>query len=463
MVNYIHSVFSFKKASPARKIMFSFLFVILTGAFLLTLPISHQSGEFYNIIDALFSATSATCVTGLVVDVTVNEFTIFGQIVIMSLIQIGGLGLMTLMAVFILIMKNRLSMNEKITMKEMLNQEKVFNMHKFILDILKYTILFEGIGMVLLSFVLIPEYGIISGLFKAMFLSISAFCNAGFDVLGATSLNGYVHNPLVMITIMMLIILGGIGFAVWFDVRDKLVPLLKRETTFKKFRKSLSLHTRIVIIVTISLIVLTALLILVVEFQNAGTIGTFNFPQKILTSTFESVTLRTAGFASIDYASLQLATKFLMVMIMFIGGSPGGTAGGVKTTTVAVLILYVYCSLRGRSATTIFKRTIPSDIIIRATGIFFINLVTLFTGVFLLCIFEDKVFIDLLFEAASAMATVGLSLGITPYLSAAGKIVIILLMFVGRIGITTFVMSLVKPSASQGSSVAYPSGNIIVG
>ena len=239
MVQYLHSFFGFKHLTPAQKIAASFLLVILLGTVLLMLPISHRDHQMYSLIDALFTATSATCVTGLVVNVTVQEFTIFGQAVILLLIQIGGLGLMTLMAVFILLLKSRLSMHEKMAMKEMLNQDQVFNMHRFLMDILKYTLLFEGCGMVVLALRFIPDFGIMRGLFKALFVSVSAFCNAGFDNLGAVSLIDYVHDPLVIIPVMALIVLGGLGFAVWFDLRDKIKLWLKREISLEKFRKSL--------------------------------------------------------------------------------------------------------------------------------------------------------------------------------------------------------------------------------
>ena len=463
MVHYIHSFLDFKNFTPAQKIAGSFLLVIMLGTVLLMLPMAHRDHQFYSLIDALFTATSATCVTGLVVDVTVQEFTVFGQAVILMLIQIGGLGLMTLMAVFILLLKSRLSMHEKMAMKEMLNQDQVFNMHRFLMDILKYTMLFEGCGMVLLALRFIPDFGLLRGLFKALFVSVSAFCNAGFDNLGSASLMDYAHDPLVILTIMALIVLGGLGFAVWFDLRDKLKLWLKREINLEKFRKSLSLHTKIVLFMTFQLILVTAVILFLLEFQNEGTIGTFAWWEKGMTSLFESVTLRTAGFASINYANLTLASKFLMVLVMFVGGSPGGTAGGVKTTTLAVLFLFIIATLRGHIHTVMFRRSISRDIIVRAMSIFFINLLTLIMGIFLLCILEDKPFIDLVFEAASALATVGLSLGITSTLSVGGKFIIILLMFVGRVGITTFIMSLISHhNLKQRNAVAYPNGTIIV-
>ena len=464
MVNYIHSLLNFKRFSTAQKIALSFLMVILIGTVLLMMPIAHQNHQVYPFIDSLFTATSATCVTGLVVDVTASEFTLFGQIVIMLLIQIGGLGLMTLMAVFILLLKSRLSMHEKIAMKEMLNQEQVFNMHRFLLDILKYTLLFEGGGMILLSFRFIPEFGLFSGLFKAMFLAVSAFCNAGFDILGSVSLMEYAHDPLVMFTIMALIVLGGLGFAVWFDLRDKLKLLFRRQLKLNRLRKSLSLHTRIVLDMTLLLIFVTAALLFLLEWDNPGTLASFNWWEKGMNALFESVTLRTAGFAGVNYGALTLASKFLMIIIMFIGGSPGGTAGGIKTTTLAVLVIYIISNLRGRTHTVLFRRTISMDIIVRAMGIFFINLMTLLVGIFLLCIFEKHDFIELAFEAVSAMATVGLTLGITSSLTLGGKIIIILLMFIGRIGIMTLVLSLFSHHGKQkNNNVVYPNGSILVG
>lgn len=464
MINFIHSALGLKRLKPAQKIAVSFLFVIITGAILLMLPISNRDFTFFDPIDALFTATSATCVTGLVTVVTYDQFNAFGQLVILVMIQVGGLGLMTLMASFILFVKSRLSMHEKLAMKEMLNQDKVFDMRKFLMDIIKYTALFESIGALLLSFQMIPEFGFLKGLWKSIFLSVSAFCNAGFDIIGNASLAPYVHNPLVCFTIISLIILGGLGFAVWFDLRDKLTPLFRREVTFKKFRKSLTLHTRLVLCMTAALILGTALLILLIEFQNTATIGDFTLPEKIMTAIFESVTLRTAGFATINYGGLMEATKFMMMLVMFIGGSPGGTAGGIKTTTFAVLILFIIATFKGKE-TVVFKRTILKETIIHAMAIFAINIIVLLTGIFLLCLLQGDAFLDMAFEAVSAMATVGLSTGLTPHLNVFGKLIIISLMFIGRIGIVTLIMSVMRSHRKEGNvkSLAYPSGNVIVG
>lgn len=464
MIDFIHSMLNLKKISPAQKIAVSFLLVILTGALLLMLPISTKNGDFFSPLDALFISTSATCVTGLSTVTVADTFNVFGQFVILMLIQIGGLGLMTFMAVFVLIMRNRLSMNEKIVMKEMLNQSHVVNMKRFLLDILYYTLFFEACGAVLIAFRMIPRYGLLDGGFKAIFLSISAFCNAGFDTLGSISLQGYVHDPLMCFTIMALIVLGGIGFAVWFDIRDKIKPLLNRDISFTKFKHSLTLHTKVVVVVTLLLIFIPALIILLLEYNNSATMGNFNIFEKMMTATFESIALRTAGFSSINYGGLYPATDLLMMAVMFVGGSPGGTAGGIKTTTFAVIVIYMINVLKGREQTIMLKRTIRDGIVIRAMGIFFMNLIVLFTGIFLLNIFENQPFLSLAFEAGSAMATVGASLGITATLGVGGKFVIILLMYIGRIGISTLILSLMKPKVIDSSmKISYPNGNIIVG
>ena len=442
MTNFIHSVLGFKKLSPAQKIASSFLLVILSGTLLLMLPISNKNFQFLNWLDALFTATSATCVTGLSVFTVADQLNWFGQLILLLLIQVGGLGLMTFMAVFILIVKNRLSMNEKIAMKEMLNQERVVNMRKFLLDILYYTLFFEAVGAILISFRMIPRFGLVDGSFKAVFLAVSAFCNAGFDTLGSVSLQEYVHDPLMCLTIMALIVLGGLGFAVWFDIRDKVGPLLHRRITFKKFRHSLSLHTKIVLSVSLFLIIIPGLLIMLVEFTNSRTLGDFNIFEKLMTAMFESIALRTAGFTTINYAGLKPATDLLMMVVMFI-----------------------ISSLKGREHTVVLHRKIGRGIIIRAMGIFFINLVVLFTGIFLLNIVEQKPFLSLSFEAVSAMATVGSSLGITTSLGVGGKLIIIFLMYVGRIGISTLILSLTrnKPNRNSANKVSFPNGNIIVG
>ncbi len=453
----------FTKLSISRKIALSFLSVIVTGAILLMLPISNQDGQWLNAIDALFTATSATCVTGLVTRVTADQFTLFGHIVIMLMIQIGGLGLMTIVALFTLHFKSKLSLNDKLLMKEMLNQDSLSNMHGFIRCIVRYTLFFEGCGALLFALRFIPEYGLPQGIFNAVFTAVSAFCNAGFDNMTQTSMMPYVADPLVNFTIMALIVLGGLGFAVWFDLRDRFKDVRLGKINSAKYWKSLSLHTKIVLLMTGGLIFIPAMVIFFVEYSNPATLGSLSLPVKMMAALFQSVTLRTAGFASIDMAALRMNTEFLMILCMFIGGSPGGTAGGVKTTTIAVMLMLVYNQLRNREGITAFKRSVAQGTIIRASMILFINLLSLMGGMFILTLSEHASFLHLLFEAVSAMATVGLTAGVTPTLSVIGKIVIILLMYIGRIGIVTLVISIIRGKGTGKNVLNYPSGHIIVG
>ena len=451
-----------KNAPPARRIALSFLGVILGGAILLMLPISNRDGQSLRFLDALFTATSATCVTGLTVITPVDQFNHFGQIVLIFLMQIGGIGLMTLVATGVLMLRSRLSLNDKIAMKEVLNQTNVMNFKYFIYGIIKYTLFFEIIGCIFLMFVMIPDYGIGEGIFKSIFLAVSAFCNAGYDVIGADSLVPYATNFIVNFTIMSLIVCGGLGFVVWFEVHDKFMDFLKRKISFRHFHHSLTLHTKLVIIGTLILILGPALIFFILEYNNPATLGDMSLWDKVLNSLFTSVTLRTAGFFTLPLAPMAMGSKFIMIICMFIGGSPGGTAGGIKTTTLMVIVFCVIRSLRGKKRTNVFNRHISRDIIVRSTTILAVNILALFTGVFLLTIFEDFSFIELLYEATSALATVGLTLGITPNLGVAGKLIIIMLMYVGRIGIITFITSIVRETG-ESEGMDYAEGHVIVG
>lgn len=450
--------------SASQKIAFTFLVVIAIGTFLLMLPVSNQNHEILNFIDALFTATSATCVTGLVTVVPAQQFTKFGQSVLIVLFELGGLGLMTFMAVLVLFVRQKLALNDKKAMKELLNQSSVINIKKFIREIILYSFIFEGIGTILLSIRFIPKLGWKEGIFRSIFLSVSAFCNAGFDNIGSTSLIELHNDALVLLVIAGLIITGGLGFAVWFELRDSLIPYLRKEVSFKKVKRSLHSHTKIVLSMTFGLVVVPAIIIFLIESNNPATMGEWPLHEKILASIFEAVTLRTAGFASIPYSNILLPTCFMMLFVMFIGGSPGGTAGGVKTTTIAVCYAYIKSLIQGKEQTIMFHRIIPQETIIRALSLVAINMAVLVISIFLLCLVDTHEFMELTFEAVSAMATVGLSLGITSQLTAAAKIIVIMLMFIGRIGIFTLLMSLSrKNKMKKQMNVSYPQGNVIVG
>lgn len=447
--------------SPTQKITFSFLGVIIMGAILLSSPICNRDGNSLNFIDALFTSTSATCVTGLVTHVTMDQFNLIGQIILLALIQIGGIGFMTLVVSFTVHIKNHISMKDKILLKQQLNQENLTNLKDNLKNILKYMFIIETLGALLLSFLFIPDYGVSKGIFYSIFIAISAFCNAGFDNLSSTSLIPFSDNIYLLIIVMGLIILGGLGFIVWFDIKDKIKLCVEKKCSFSRLFQSFSLHTKIVLIMTTILIIFPMIIFLILEYHSSF-FENKTMVHKIVNSLFTSVTLRTAGFTSIPIESCHPASIFIMIICMFIGGSPGGTAGGIKTTTLAVIILCVICSLKGKRNTNVFYRHISRDIIVQATTIFTLNLCTLFVGVFLLLCFEPFDFMTLLFECTSALATVGLSMGITSLLSPIGKLILIILMFIGRIGIITFVMSIVHENKEK-DCVQYANGKIIIG
>lgn len=454
--------FHLKKTNTARKIVNSFMVVILVGAILLTLPISNRNAVFLNPLDAFFTAVSATCVTGLTTVTTMHQFNLFGQIIILIMMQVGGIGLMTLVAVFAIALKIKFSMENKKALIELLNPTDLFHLKHFLRDIVKYVVFFESIGAILLMVRFIPQYGMKKGIFNSIFIAVSAFCNAGFDNLSEISLIPYQQDAYVLSILMMLIVLGGVGFVVWFDVRDKIKPLIRRKITLHRFFESLSLHTKIVLIATLFLIVIPAVMFGCMEANNLLTMQNLSIKDKIVNSLFTSITLRTAGFASLSMDQFYMSSHLLMILCMYIGGSPGGTAGGIKTTTLAVVLICIGCMLKGKRQTNAFHRHISRDVIVRATSIITINMLTLFTGIFILSITENFSFMEIVYECTSALATVGLSLGITPLLSTGGKLVIIMLMLVGRIGIMTFIMSLVKEDRHC-DVIHYADGHVLVG
>ncbi|MFV0382046.1 MAG: TrkH family potassium uptake protein [Breznakia sp.] len=457
----ILSLSKVSKLTPFQKIALSFIFVIFIGAMLLMLPVSNHDGRWLSFVDAFFTATSATCVTGLVVVPTVVQFSVFGQLVILCLIQIGGLGLMTLIASFALRARKRLSLKNKLAMKEIYNHYNLTNIKGFLWGILRFTFACEVIGALFLLTQFIPRFGLAKGIFGSIFVSVSAFCNAGFDNITTDSLAIFIDNPIVNYVIMVLVVTGGVGFLVWFDVKDKLVPFIKRKISFRKFRHTLQLQTKMVILMTSVLIIVPALLIFMIEYDNLDTIGNLSFLEKITASLFASITLRTAGFSAFDMGLVAPATSFLMIITMFIGGSPGGTAGGVKTTTILVIVINVLSAVKGKMRTNLFRRHIPRTIIVHCLTILTINLAVLFIGIFGLLLVEPFTFLQSCFEAVSALATVGLSTGVTGLLSDIGKVIIIVLMFVGRIGIMTFILSLIKKETD--SEIEYAEGHILIG
>ncbi|MEG0451801.1 MAG: TrkH family potassium uptake protein [Coprobacillus sp.] len=450
--------------SPVRRIAFSFFMVIFIGSLLLSLPIANNGVTDY--INHLFIATSATCVTGLVPVVVSEQYTTFGHLVILALIQIGGLGFLTLLNLVFVVFKKRLSFTNKIVMQEALNQNSLKDIGRFIKHVIKYTIFFELLGAIFLSMVFVPEFGLLKGIYYGVWHSISAFCNAGFDILGATSLISYQSNIIVNFTISGLIICGGLGFIVWVDIKEVIFNYRKKHNkfTFHKFFGDLAVHTKIVLVVTTLLLVGGTVAIYLLEMNNPATIGNLPTWQQWIISFFQSTTLRTAGFASVDIASLHESTKLLMSVFMFIGGSPAGTAGGIKTVTFAIVVLYIISLVKGTEKVDVFKRGMSDNLVKRALSIAIISFFLSMLGLFILSVSEKSSFIDLVFEIFSAFGTVGLSASVTPYLSVIGKIVIMALMYIGRIGPMTMLLVFAKKyNQSKGKGIIYPHGEVLIG
>lgn len=454
-----------RKFSPTRRIAFSFLAVIFIGSFLLSLPIANKAASI-PYLDHLFIATSATCVTGLVSVVVAEQYSLFGQIVIIALIQVGGLGFLTLLSMLLVAFHKKLTYTNKIVMQEALNQSSMSSIVTYIKRVIKYTAFFEIIGALLFMIQFIPEYGVTKGIYYSFFHAISAFCNAGFDILGNNSLISFQTNAMVNLVVAGLIIAGGLGFVVWIDLRMSLKKYKSKFKVFKfkKYISTLSLHTKLVLTVTTSLLFLGTVIFLGLEYQNPNTIGSLSFPNKILVSFFQSTTLRTAGFATVDMALLHDSTKLIMSMFMFIGGSPAGTAGGIKTVTFAIMLLYISTLLKGGSQIKAFKRSISEQVVKRSLTIALVSFFICMLGLIVLSISENMEFIDLIFEVFSAFATVGLTAGMTPLLTSVGKIAIIILMYVGRIGPMTMVLVFAsRYSQMKGKDIIYATEDVLIG
>jgi len=441
--------------SPGQLIVLSFALLILTGAILLNLPIASRNGESVGFINALFTATSATCVTGLIVVDTYTHWSIFGQIVIISLIQIGGLGFMTIATLFSFVLRRKISFKGRLVIAESLNQYNLQGIVELTHRIIIGTLIFEGIGTLLLSIRFVPEYGIANGIFKGIFHSISAFCNAGFDLMGShgefSNLSSYVNDPIVNLVIMSLIIIGGLGFAVWDD-------LYKTRSL-----KNLNLHTKLVLSVTGILLLFGFIFFFAAEYNNPATLKPLSMRGKLLASMFQSVSPRTAGFNTINLAGMTNSSILITMLLMFIGGSPGSTAGGIKTTTAGILVFTVISVVRGRSDTEIFKRRLNKDLVLRAFTITFLGAALVSIVTIALSIIEKVALTEALFEAISAFGTVGLTLGITPGLHTASKIIIALTMFLGRVGILTMLLALTAKAQSNKINYRYREDKVIIG
>lgn len=417
--------------STTHIILGSFLLAILVGSALLSLPISAADGRSVPYLDALFTATTATCVTGLVTLPTYAAWSTFGQVVILVLIQVGGLGIITAMAGFSLLLHRKMGVGDRILLQDSFNLTSLSGISQFLRRVLLGTFAVEGVGALLCMTVFVPRFGA-RGIWISVFHSISAFCNAGIDIIGPDSLCEFALHPVINAVTCALILLGGLGFIVWWDVLRVMRELGKRR--FRCFR-SLTLHSKIVLSATAILIFGGALLFLLFEWSNPQTMAGKTIWEKLELSIFQSVTTRTAGFATLPQRALTDSSSFLSLILMFIGGSPVGTAGGVKTVTLAVLAAAALSSIRGRNETVLFGRTVSRATVGRAIGVVGMSFgIMLLSTLLLSFVTSYASAMDILYETVSATATVGLSRDLTPALSSAGKLIVTATMYLGRVG-----------------------------
>ncbi len=440
-----------KTVSPARIIVSSFALIIFTGALLLSLPVASNSGNSIGFVDALFTATSATCVTGLVIADTLTQWSLFGQTVILILIQAGALGLITLFTFFSALLGRKISMKGKILAQESVSDYSFTDAIHMIKSVIRITISVEAIGAVLLSFSFIPRFGI-RGIYLSVFHSVSAFCNAGFDLTGEyQSLIPFREDPLVVYSIALLIVTGGLGFIVWKDLYDF------------RITKSLYLHTKLVLILTAGLILFGSFFFFMSEHSNPETMGSLKLFDQINAAVFHSVTCRTAGFNTIPLNEMNEISKVMTIFFMFIGAAPGSTAGGIKVTTFGILVLAILSNIKGNEQTVILKRRVPQVIVNKALAIAGLSMVLIFTMTSIIITIEQLPFVNVLYEVTSAFGTVGLSTGITPDLHSLSKIMLVFTMFLGRVGPLSFAVAIAMRENRKMQNAVFPEGKIMVG
>lgn len=446
----MNSKLNWLRLSPPQILVLGFAAIIFIGTALLMLPISTSTGEPLEFIDALFTSTSATCVTGLVVVDTGTTFSSFGEIVIMLLIQIGGLGFMTMATLFALALKRRISLKDRLILQEAMNQSSMEGIVRLIRRVLLYSLIIEACGALILSIRWAFDMPIGQAIYYGVFHAVTMFNNAGFDLFGDfRSLTGYVYDPVVNVVVMFLIVSGGIGFIVLSDLID-----------FRKQRR-LSLHSKVVFTMTATLLLVGFIVILIFEFTNPRTLGSLNWGGKFFGALFQSVTPRTAGANTIDITGLRQATQFFIVILMFIGASPGSTGGGIKTTTFTIMVGAVIAMMRGREDIVMFRYRLAQERVLKALTIALLALLLVLTVSMILSTTEEGDFLEILFETTSAFGTVGLSMGLTPDLTVFGKVLISITMFAGRLGPLTLAYALGPKKGKE--LYRHPEGKMIIG
>ncbi|MCI5623483.1 TrkH family potassium uptake protein [Anaerostipes sp.] len=452
-----------KRLKPVQVILLGFLLTIMIGSVLLMLPVSSKSGQMTPYIDSLFTATTSVCVTGLVVETTMTHWSFFGQLVIAVLIQIGGLGVVTITAGMFFLLGKRISLSNRMLIQESMGLNTMSGLVVLVKKIFVGTFIVEGIGALLYATQFIPEFGWRYGIWASIFNSISAFCNAGMDIVQLDSLRSYVTNPVINFTTMGLIVLGGLGFIVWKDMYHGLKDLIYRKCTVKRAWDKLRFHSKVAITATLFLIIAGTVTIFIFEFNNPETMKDLNVGQKLMASMFQSVTTRTAGFETIPQAGLSEGSSLISMILMFIGGSPVGTAGGVKTVTFTILIYCVVTVAKQEDDISLFRRKVSDVLVPKALAIIMINLSVLLTAVLFLLLFDDQTFMTTCYECVSALATVGLSKGMTPELNLFGKIIIIITMYLGRVGPISMAIGFsVGKKKKKKRSFSYPEEELIL-
>ncbi|MBR0597021.1 TrkH family potassium uptake protein [Sinanaerobacter chloroacetimidivorans] len=437
--------------SPTRIIVSSFVMIIFVGACLLNLPMASNDGKSIGFLDALFTATSATCVTGLVVADTLTQWTLLGQIVILILIQVGGLGLVTLTTFFSVLLGKKVSLKGKIIAQESISEYSYTDVLGMIKNIVLITAVIELIGAAFLSISFVPRFGV-RGIYLSIFHSISAFCNAGFDLFGNySSLTGFYEDPLVIYATALLIIVGGLGFIVWKDLYHF------------RIEHKLYLHTKIVLIVTFFLIVFGAVSFFGLEYSNPDTMGGLTLFQKVNAAFFHSVTCRTAGFNTLPLDEMSEVSKMVSILLMYIGAAPGSTAGGIKVTTFGIILMAIISNIKGDSETIVLRRRVSQEVVSKALSIVGLSMVLIFIMTVIINGVEKLSFINVLYEVTSSFGTVGLSTGMTPSLHNISKILIIFTMFLGRVGPLTFAIAIAMRANKRMQNAVFPEGKIMVG
>lgn len=446
------------KLSTTQKIMLSFLGAITVGSILLALPFSSATGEAVPYIDALFTATTSICVTGLVTVPTYSTWSVWGQIIILILIQLGGLGVITVMYGVMMGLHRRLGLGNRQMLQDVFNLNNISGIVRFLRKVLTGTLVVEGTGALLYMTVFVPEYGL-RGIWISIFNAISAFCNAGMDIMGEDSLCGYVFQPMVNLVTILLIVLGGLGYIVWWDV----LRVLKKIRTQKlKCFRQLTLHSKVALTMTVSLILIGAAAFYVFEYNNPLTMKDFTAGQRIWASLFQSVTTRTAGFATIPQQDLTNTSAIISVLLMLVGGSPVGTAGGIKTVTIAVLLVSMFATIRNKEDAELFHRNIPKQAVNKSVAVVSMFFLIASLSTILLSAVTDADVIDIVYETVSATATVGLTRNLTATLPVLGKIIIIVTMYLGRVGPISLVVAFSTQKKNK-NIVKNPTEEISVG